>query len=135
MRICLVWLLFHKVDFCFLTPTYRCCKSLLYHKHHDNNCLQIYEFGALVSVGVCVCTKLLQLCLNLCDPRDHSLPESSVHGSLQARILEWISLPSSRVSSQPRDRTHLSYVSCIGRQVLYHYHCLGNPSVVGWAFV
>ena len=36
-----------------------------------------------------------------------------------ARILEWIAMPASRGSSQPRDRTHLSYVSYIGRQVLY----------------
>ena len=44
---------------------------------------------------------------------------SSVHGILQARILEWAAMPSSRESSQPRDRTHISYGSCIGRQVLY----------------
>ena len=41
-------------------------------------------------------------------------------GILQARILEWIAIPSSRGSSQPRDWTCVSYVSCIGRQVLYH---------------
>ena len=49
-----------------------------------------------------------------------SLPGSSVHGILQARILEWVSVPSSRGSSRPRDRTHISCVSCIGKQVLYH---------------
>ena len=37
-----------------------------------------------------------------------------------ARILEWVALPSSRGSSQPRDQTHVSYVSHIGRQALYH---------------
>ena len=47
-------------------------------------------------------------------------PGSSVHGILQARILEWVAMPSSRGSSQPRDRTSISYVSCIGRWVLYH---------------
>ena len=46
-----------------------------------------------------VCAKLLQLCLTLCDPMDCSLPGSSVHGILQARILEWITVPSSRGSS------------------------------------
>ena len=40
--------------------------------------------------------KLLQLCLNLCDSIDCSLPDSSVHGILQARILEWVATPSSR---------------------------------------
>ena len=41
-------------------------------------------------------------------------------GIIQARILEWVAMPSFRGSSQPRDRTHISYVCCIGRQVLYH---------------
>ena len=50
-------------------------------------------------------------------PKDHSLPDSSVHGILQARILEWVAIPSSRGSSQPRDQTRISYVSCIGRWV------------------
>ena len=44
-----------------------------------------------------------QSCLTLCGPMDCSLPGSSIHGSLQARILEWVDMPSSRGSSQPRD--------------------------------
>ena len=48
-----------------------------------------------------------QLCLTLCDPMDCSPPGSSVHGILQARILEWVAMPSSRGSSQPRDRTQV----------------------------
>ena len=71
-------------------------------------------------VCVCVCVKSFQLCPTLCDPIDCSPPGSSVHGILQARILEWIAMPFSRGSSLPRDRTHVSYVSCIGRRVLYH---------------
>ena len=47
----------------------------------------------------------------LCDPMDCSLPGFSVHGILQARILEWVTISFSRGSSQPRDRTQ---VSCIG---------------------
>ena len=61
-----------------------------------------------------------QSCLNLCDPMDHSPPDSSVLGILQARILEWVAMPSSRGSSQPRDQTHVSCISCIGRRILYH---------------
>ena len=61
---------------------------------------------------------------------DHSPPESSVHGILQARILEWVAMPSSRGSSPPRDRTRVSYVSCIGRWVLYHQCHLGSPVVL-----
>ena len=49
---------------------------------------------------------------------DYSPPGSSVHGILQARILECIAIFFSRRSSQPRDRT---YVSCIGRRILYHW--------------
>ena len=51
-----------------------------------------------------------QLCPTLCYPVDYSPPGSSVHGILQAKILEWIPIPSSRGLSQPRDRTG---VSCI----------------------
>ena len=49
---------------------------------------------------------------------DCSPPGSSVHGILQARILEWVSMPSSRRTSWPRDRIWVSYVSCIARQIL-----------------
>ena len=41
-------------------------------------------------------------------------------GILQARIPEWVAMPSARRSSQPRDQIHASYVSCVDRQVLYH---------------
>ena len=44
-----------------------------------------------------------QLCLTLCNPMDCNLPGSSIHGILQARILEWVAMPSSRASFQPRD--------------------------------
>ena len=44
-------------------------------------------------------------------------PGSSVHGILQAKILEWVAMPSSRGSSQPRDRTH---ISCTSWQIYYH---------------
>ena len=55
----------------------------------------------------------------LCDPTDCSPPGSSVHGVLQAGILEWVAMLFSRGSSWSRDWTWASYVSCIGRQVLY----------------
>ena len=61
-----------------------------------------------------------QLCLTLCYPIDCSLPGSSVHGIFQARVLEWVAISFFRGYSQPRDRTHESCASCIGRQVLYH---------------
>ena len=62
--------------------------------------------------------KSLQSCPTLCDPMNCSLPGSSVHGVLQARILEWVAMPSSRGSSQPRDWT-LGLLHC--RRILYHW--------------
>ena len=53
--------------------------------------------------GWCVRAKLLQSCPTLCDPMDCSPPGSSVHGAFQARILEWVAMPSSIGSSQSRD--------------------------------
>ena len=54
---------------------------------------------------LCMRAKSLQLCLTLCNPADYSPPGSSVHRFLQARILEWVAMPSSRESSRPRDWT------------------------------
>ena len=48
--------------------------------------------------------KVAQLCPTLCDPMKYT-----VHGILQARILEWVALPFSRGSSQPRDRTQVAF--------------------------
>ena len=67
-----------------------------------------------------VCCACAQSGPTLCNPMDSSLPHplSSVHGILQARILEWVAMPFSRGSSQPRVRTHIYCISFIGRQVL-----------------
>ena len=59
-------------------------------------------------------------CLALCDPVDCSLLDSSVHGILQATILEWVAMPSFKGSSLLRDPAQVSYVSCIVRWILYH---------------
>ena len=50
--------------------------------------------------------KFAQLGLTLCDPMDYT-----VHGIFQARILEWVAFPFSRVSSQSRDRTQVSHIA------------------------
>ena len=71
-------------------------------------------------VHACMHAKSLSLCPTLCDPMDCSPPNFSVHGILQAGMLEWIAMPSSRGSSQSKDQTYVSYVSCIGRWALYH---------------
>ena len=90
--------------------------------------------------------QLLQSYPTLCDPMDSSPPGCSVHGILQARILEWVAMPSSRGSSQPRDQ---ALIFCTadwfntaeppGKPILYivgngtplQYSCLENPMDVG----
>ena len=79
----------------------------------------------------CVCAKLLQSCLTLCDPMDCNSPSSSVHGILQARILEWAAMLSSRVSFQSfqsRDQTHTSVAPALQADSLSLGHW-GNPKV------
>ena len=91
--------------------------------------------------------ELLQACLTLWDFMVCSPPGSSVHGIFQTRILEWVAMPpQGDLFSWPRALTCISYISCIGRQVLYHqrykfprvvneegdgtplqYSCLENP--------
>ena len=71
-------------------------------------------WGKIISleweIYICVCVYkwvmiVAQSCLILCNPMDCSLPGSSVHGILQARLLEWVAISFSRGSSQPRDAT------------------------------
>ena len=57
---------------------------------------------------VCMCA---QSCPTLCNPMECSPPVSSVHGISQGRILEWVAISFSRISSQPRDQTQA--ISCI----------------------
>ena len=102
-----------------------------------------HSFLWLSSILLCIYVKerkwkFAQLCLTFCNPVDYSLPGSSVLGILQARILEWVAVPFSRGSSQPRDQTH---VSCIAgrfftdwpsREVpVYMYHIFIHSSVDG----
>ena len=95
------------------------------------------------TLGICYCSnpmplillhahvaKSLQPCLTLCNLMDCSPQGSSVHGISQVRTLKWIFMPSSRWSSRPRNWTHISHVSCIGRRVLYHKRHLGSPLIL-----
>ena len=63
------------------------------------------------------------LCLTLPDPMDYSLPGSSIHGILQARVLEWVAISFFRGSSQPKER---AWVSCTAGR-LYHLSHQGSP--------
>ena len=85
--------------------------------HQQVDCLPLSHQGRAMTV---LCAKSLQSCSTLCDPMDSSPPGSSFHGILQARILQWVAISSSRGSSRPRDGAHVSCISCIGRHVLYY---------------
>ena len=79
---------------------------------------------------VCVCARAcacsLQLCSTLCDPMNCSPPGSSVHGIIQSRTLEWVVISLSRGSSQPRDWTHISCISCTAGK-FFTIEPLGKP--------
>ena len=95
------------VLFCFLLSLLLSCKCSLY-------CLDINSYRC-----VYICAKSVQSRPTLRDPVDHSPRGSSVLGISQAITIEYY-MPFCRESSQPRDRTHVSYVSCICRGFLYH---------------
>ena len=71
-----------------------------------NKCVEKFVYLTHKGHHACVRAKLLQSCLTLCDPMDCNSPSSSVHGILQARTLQWVAMPASRISFQHRDPTH-----------------------------
>ena len=94
------------------------------------------------STGVC-CHCLLRVvgmllllhcfsCVQLCNPMDCSPPVSSVHGIFQVRILEWVAISSSRGSSQPKEQTLVSCISCIGRRILHRCTIWADSFVTSW---
>jgi len=88
---------------------------------------EAHRWGA--TKPACVRSQLLHP--TLCDPMDYKPPGSSARGVIPARILEWVAISSSRGSSWPRDPTHTSCASCVGRQILYHWATWETPSHTG----
>ena len=80
-------------------------------KQHSLCCTAGSHPLPIMCVRLCVSVSVTQSCLTLCDCMDCSPPGSSVHGVLQARILEWVAIPFSRGSSQPRDWMQASSVA------------------------
>ena len=74
--------------------------------------------GDSVIGNLCAC--VLSRVQHFWDPMDCRPLGSFAHGILQARILEWVAMPFSKESSQPKDQMHISYVSSTGRWVLYY---------------
>ena len=83
----------------------------------------LYQLSYQGSPKVSACLLVIQSCTTLCHPMDP--PGSSVHEILQARILEWVAIFSSRGSSQPRDQTWV-FLHC--RQILYSLSHQGSPN-------
>ena len=77
-----------------------------------------------VDFSCCCCLVTSIVSDRLCDPMDCSPPGSSVHGILQARVLEWVAMPSSRGSSRLRDGTS---VSCIAGRFFTSLGHQGSP--------
>ena len=69
--------------------------------------------------------KVAQSCPTLCDPMD-----CTVHGILQARILEWVAFPFSKASSQPRDQTQVSRI--VGGFFIYQLRHKESPRILEW---
>ena len=83
----------------------------------NNIVCSLFRLSSFTYVRAC---SVFSVMSNSCNPMDCCLPVSSNHGVLQARTLEWVAVPSSRGPFGPRDRTHVSFISCIDRQILYH---------------
>ena len=85
--------------------------------------LDLFQSGQNLShqhILVVVYGLIVKSCPTLCDPMDYSLPGSSVHGILQARLSEQVAISFSIVSSPARDQTCVSCISCTGRCILHH---------------
>ena len=101
------------------------------HRHRERTCRQNnHEAGRHCSV---LCS-VIQSCPTPCDPMDCSPPGSLVPEISQARILEWIATSFSRGSSQSRDPTQVSCVSCISSRILHHCVHLGSPEQFYYRF-
>ena len=95
--------------------------GFLYSSPADISVPQVLSFSLRLDFGpkwAVVVVQSLSQCLTLCNPMDCSPPGSSVHGISRARILKWVAISFSRESSLLRSQTR---VSCIGRQILYHW--------------
>ena len=86
--------------------------------HQRRNWLGSVGSRTLKRLWGSVCAQSLQSCLVFCDPMHCSRQAPLSMGTLQARMLEWVAMPSSGGSSQPRDGSCVSY-ACVSRQVLY----------------
>ena len=115
------------ISLCLLTPGELCplnsaqiCGMFLGNIHIPCLARLCLFFRTLEGILICCCCLVTKSCLTLCHPMNCSPPGFSVHGTSQARILEWVAISFSKESTRHRKRTQASCVACIGRRVLYH---------------
>ena len=102
-------------SYCNVLPSYATqCLGALWTKANVFFMLNVWEFKKYwISSAIYYLlwvSEVTQLCPTLCDPMDCSLPGSSVHGILQARVVEWVAISFFRGSSWPRDWTWVSHI-------------------------
>ena len=95
------------------TEAYRCYDAVLVSSQPSNSGGWLKNEQSILQTDSVRACLLIQSCLTLCNPMDCSLPGSSVHRILQAKILEWVAISFSRASSQPRDWTWVSWETCV----------------------
>ena len=86
-------------------------KPPLFHTHLASS--HVFQSAVIIQLQIHMCAWSLQSCPIQCIPMDCSPPGFSVHGILQARILEWVVLSSSRRSSWPRGQTFIPSLLCV----------------------
>ena len=120
----------HKVPhYSFTTLLQQCDKQAVTSIMPRSKIIISYTFRCRKEKSWCNLTlsaKSLQSCPSLCDPMDCSTPSFSVHGILQARILEWVAISFFNRSSWPRDWTYISYYQ-VDSLLLSHW---GSPFAV-----
>ena len=108
-----------RMDWLDLLAVQGTLKSLLQHHSSKASILRCSAFFTVqlshpyMTTGktIALTAKSLQSCPTLCDPIDGGPPGSPIPGILQAGILKWVAMPSSRESSQPRDITQVSHIA------------------------
>ena len=125
----LTWLCWYRFDVFpkgVVSSNFTPCTLLLYVYTHTHTHTHTYVY---THISGKVKLKVTQSRLTLCNPMDCSLPGSSVHGIFQTRILEWVTVPFSRGSSQPRDWSQVyrgeRFRNNIPRNMNYIYLCSG----------
>ena len=103
----------------FLFLIFKC----IYWSIVDLQCCLSFRYSKMIQLYMYIYMQyaVAQSCPTLCNLMDCSPPGFSVRGISQARVLEWVAIFSSREFLWPRDQTHISCISCIGRRILYHW--------------